>query len=138
MKLYNIYGRVVNRNVFKYLIKWDSKSRSKIQEKTKLFLKDYWKNHVVYEEFPVYGSRMKVDLLNATKKIAVEVHGPQHTEFNKFFHNNSRLNFLKSIKRDVKKEEWLTLNKYTFVEIYYDEINDLSEKFFKDTYNIIL
>jgi hypothetical protein len=138
MKLYNIYGRVVNRNVFKYLIKWDSKSRSKIQEKTKLFLKDYWENHVVYEEFPVYGSRMKVDLLNATKKIAVEVHGPQHTEFNKFFHNNSRLNFLKSIKRDVKKEEWLTLNKYTFVEIYYDEINDLSEKFFKDTYNIIL
>ena len=138
MKLYNIYGRVVNRNVFKYLIKWDSKSRSKIQEKTKLFLKDYWKNHVVYEEFPVYGSRMKVDLLNATKKIAVEVHGPQHTEFNKFFHNNSRLNFLKSIKRDVKKEEWLTLNKYTFVEIYYDEVSDLSEKFFKDTYNIIL
>ena len=138
MKLYNIYGRVVNRNVFKYLIKWDSKSRSKIQEKTKLFLKDYWKNHVVYEEFPVYGSRMKVDLLNATKKIAVEVHRPQHTEFNKFFHNNSRLNFLKSIKRDVKKEEWLKLNKYTFVEIYYDEVSDLSEKFFKDTYNIIL
>jgi len=138
MKLYNIYGRVINKNVFKYLIKWDAKSKSNLQRKTKQFLKDYWQNHVVYEEFPVFGSRMKVDFLNATKKIAVEVHGPQHSEFNKFFHNDSRLNYLKSIKRDVKKEEWLALNKYTFVEIYHDEVDDLSVEFFKDTYNIIL
>jgi very-short-patch-repair endonuclease len=138
MKLYNIYGRVINKNVFKYLIKWDAKSKSNLQRKTKQFLKDYWQNHVVYEEFPVFGSRMRVDFLNATKKIAVEVHGPQHSEFNKFFHNDSRLNYLKSIKRDVKKEEWLALNKYTFVEIYHDEVEDLSVEFFKDTYNIIL
>jgi len=138
MKLYNIYGRVINKNVFKYLIKWDAKSKSNLQRKTKQFLKDYWQNHVVYEEFPVFGSRMRVDFLNATKKIAVEVHGPQHSEFNKFFHNDSRLNYLKSIKRDVKKEEWLALNKYTFVEIYHDEVDDLSVEFFKDTYNIIL
>ena len=138
MKLYNIYGRVINKNVFKYLIKWDAKSKSNLQRKTKQFLKDYWQNHVVYEEFPVFGSRMRVDFLNATKKIAVEVHGPQHSEFNKFFHNDSRLNYLKSIKRDVKKEEWLALNRYTFVEIYHDEVEDLSVEFFKDTYNIIL
>ena len=138
MKLYNIYGRVINKNVFKYLIKWDAKSKSNLQRKTKQFLKDYWQNHVVYEEFPVFGSRMRVDFLNATKKIAVEVHGPQHSEFNKFFHNDSRLNYLKSIKRDVKKEELLALNKYTFVEIYHDEVDDLSVEFFKDTYNIIL
>jgi len=138
MKLYNIYGRVINKNVFKYLIKWDAKSKSNLQLKTKQFLKEYWQNHVVYEEFPVFGSRMRVDFLNATKKIAVEVHGPQHSEFNKFFHNDSRLNYLKSIKRDVKKEQWLALNNYTFVEIYHDEVDDLSEGFFKDTYNIIL
>lgn len=138
MRLYNIYGKAVSKNVLRYRINWDAKSRSKIQQKTKLFLKRFWKNHIVYEEFPVYGSRMKVDFINATKKIAIEVHGPQHSEFNKFFHNNSRLNYLKSIKRDVQKEKWLELNNFTLVEIYYDEVDKLSEKFFEEHYNVIL
>jgi hypothetical protein len=138
MKLYNIYGKVVSKNVSKYIIDWDSDSRSKIQFKTKQFLKKYWLNHIVYEEFPVFSSRLKVDILNATRKIAVEVHGPQHSAFNKFFHNDSRLNYLKSIKRDVAKEKWLTLNKFILVEVYTDEVDWLSEKFFLEKFNIIL
>ena len=138
MKLYNLYGKAVSKNVSNYLIDWDKASRSKIQFKTKQFLKKYWKNHIVYEEFPVYGSLLKVDLMNATRKIAVEVHGPQHSAFNKFFHNESRLNYLKSIKRDVAKENWLTLNKFILVEVYHDQVDELSEKFFKEKYNIIL
>lgn len=138
MKLYNIYGKVVSKNVSKYIIDWDSNSRSKIQFKTKQFLKKYWKNHIVYEEFPVFSSRLKVDILNATRKIAVEVHGPQHSAFNKFFHNDSRLNYLKSIKRDVAKEKWLTLNEFILVEVYTDEVDLLSEQFFLEKFNIIL
>lgn len=138
MKLYNIYGKAVSKNVSGYLINWDKPSRSKIQFKTKQFLKQYWKNHIVYEEFPVYGSLLKVDFINATRKIAVEVHGPQHSSFNKFFHGESRLNYLKSIKRDVAKENWLTLNKFTLVEVYHDQVDELNEKFFKEKYNIIL
>jgi len=138
MKLLNLYGKTVSKNVSKYLIDWDKPSRSKIQFNTKQFLKKYWKNHIVYEEFPVYGSLLKVDLINATLKIAVEVHGPQHSAFNKFFHNESRLNYLKSIKRDVAKENWLTLNKFILIEVYHDQVNELSEKFFKEKYNIIL
>ena len=138
MKLYNIYGKAVSKNVSNYLIDWDKASRSKIQFKTKQFLKKYWKNHIVYEEFPVYGSLLKVDLINATRKIAVEVHGPQHSSYNKFFHGESRLNYLKSIKRDVAKENWLTLNKFILVEVYHDQVDELTEKFFKEKYNIIL
>lgn len=138
MRLYNIHGRLIGKNVVKYRINWDGKSRSKIQFKTKQFLKKYWLNHVVFEEFPVYGSRMKVDIINATKKIAVEVHGPQHSEFNKFFHKNSRLNYLKSIKRDVSKERWLEANGFQLVEIYHNEVDTLSEGFFKETFQIIL
>jgi very-short-patch-repair endonuclease len=138
MKLYNIYGKVVNKNVLKYRVDWEANSKSKLQHQTKQFLKKYWKNHIVYEEFPVFGSRMKVDFVNATKKIAIEVHGPQHSEFNKFFHNNSRLNYLKSIKRDVQKENWLVENNFTFVEVYFDEVELLSEKYFKEKYSIIL
>jgi len=138
MKLYNVYGKVVSKNVSNYIIDWESNSRAKIQFKTKQFLKKYWQNHIVYEEFPVFGSRLKVDILNATRKIAVEVHGPQHYSYNKFFHNDSRLNYLKSIKRDVAKENWLTLNKFLLVEIYDDEVDLLNEKFFLEKFNIIL
>lgn len=48
-------------------IKWRGKSRSKLQLTVKNFLEPYWKNHIVFEEFPVYGTRMSVDFLNATK-----------------------------------------------------------------------
>lgn len=138
MKLYNLYGKIVSKNVSAYLIDWDCQSRSKVQFNTKQFLKNYWKNHVVYEEFPVYGSRLKVDILNATLKIAIEVQGKQHSAYNKFFHGESRLNYLKSIKRDVAKEKWLEINKFFLVEIYEHEVSQLSYKFFKEKFNIIL
>lgn len=138
MKLLNIYGRAVSQNVSRYLIDWDAPSLSKIQFKTKQFLKNYWKNHTVYEEFPVYGSRLKVDILNATRKIAVEVHGPQHSSYSKFFHGESRLNYLKSIKRDVQKEKWLEQNGFFLVEVYDHEVDILCEKFFREKFNIVL
>lgn len=126
MRLRSITGRLVNRNVSKYLIDWGKKSRSKIQFATKQFLKEYWKNHIVYEEFPVYGTRLKVDILNATKKIAVEVNGRQHSTFNKFFHGGSRQKFLQSIKRDCKKLDWLESNNFEVIEIEEDEVPLLS------------
>lgn len=138
MKLYNVYGKLVNKNVSSCLIDWDGKSRSKVQFNTKQFLKNYWKNHIVYEEFPVFGSRLKVDIVNATLRIAVEVHGKQHSAFNKFFHNDSRLNYLKSIKRDVAKEKWLSDNNFQLIEIYEDEVKDLSQTFFKEKFNLTL
>ena len=138
MRLYNIHGKLVSKNVSKYLIKWDGKSRSNIQFKTKQFLKKHWSNQIVYEEFPVYGTRMKVDILNATKKIAIEVQGRQHTSFNKFFHSNSRLKYLQSIKRDYEKHQWLIKNKYFLVEIEEKEIDLLSSEFFLEKFKIAL
>jgi len=136
MRLISITGRMVSRNVSKYLINWDKKSRSKIQFKTKQFLKEYWENHIVYEEFPVYGTRLKVDILNATKKIAIEVNGSQHSSFNKFFHADSRQKFLQSIKRDCKKLEWLELNGFEVIEIEEKEVPLLSYEFIKEQFGI--
>jgi hypothetical protein len=134
MRLLNINGKLVSKSVSKYLIKWDEKSRSNIQFKSKQFFKKYWLSHIVYEEFPVYGSRMKVDFLNATKKIAVEVQGEQHESFNPFFHANSRVNYLNSIKRDYNKHKWLEVNGFKIIEIYQKEIKDLSLEYFEKTF----
>ena len=68
MRLYNIHGKLQSKNVSKKIIKWGAKSRSKLQFKVKQFFKKYWQDHIVYEEFPVYGTRLSVDIVNATKK----------------------------------------------------------------------
>lgn len=138
MKLFDIHGRPRSRMVSKYLIDWEKKSKSKLQFNVKQFLKSYWQNHIVYEEFPVYGTRLKVDFINMTKKMAVEVHGPQHESFNKFFHGNSRAKYLASIKRDAQKAEWLEKNNFIFIEIYDKDIDNLSRQFIEKTYNISL
>tara|TARA_R100001230_G_C5505924_1_gene48242 strand:+ start:255 stop:491 length:237 start_codon:yes stop_codon:yes gene_type:complete len=77
-------------------------------------------------------------LLNASNKIAIEVQGKQHEQFNKHFHSNSRLKYLQSIKRDVKKSQWLEKNDFTVVEIMQDEVPTLDEQFFLDKYGITL
>lgn len=137
MRLLNIYNKLVNKNVDKYRIKWDAKSRSKIQFYVKQFLKPFWFTHIVYEEFPVYGTQLKVDFINFTKKIAIEVQGNQHNSFIPFFHGN-RTNYRKSIIRDYDKCEWLKLNKISLIEIFEKEIPSLSESFFKEKYQIEL
>ena len=136
MRLYNIHGRIQNRSVSKYLINWNKKSRSKLQKRVKDFLKPYWFAHIVYEEFPVYGTRLKVDILNATIKVAIEVNGPQHSSFNKFFHGNSRAKYLASIKRDHEKQLWLEKNQYKLIELEESDIENLSKEFVESTFKI--
>lgn len=137
MRLINTYGKPVKLNVAPYLIEWDKKSRSQIQFKVKQFLYPYWKSHLVYEEFPVFGSQLKVDILNATKKIAIEVHGPQHEEFH-YFHGGSRATYLKGIKNDYSKAQWLEKNGFKLVVIYWNEVDSLSKTFFSNKFEIEL
>ena len=123
--LKTITGHTTSKVVDKYLIKWDKKSRSKLQFEVKQFLKPYWCHQICFEEFPVYGSMMRVDLLNITKKIAVEVNGPQHGSYVHFFHETPA-NYLKSIKRDWRKTEWLELNGFQLVELEEKDVKKLN------------
>lgn len=137
MRLISTSGKLVSKRVYKYLIDWDGKSRSKIQFKVKQFLRPFWIGAMVYEEFPVYGSQLKVDFFNASSKIIVEVNGRQHYDYVKFFHKN-RFGFKDHIKRDVKKYEWAKANDIQFIEINEDEIPKLSKQFMKDNFDLEL
>jgi len=134
--LKSIDGSTKSRNVDKYKIKWNGKSLSKMQFSVKQFLKKYWIGHCVYEEFPVYGSRMRVDILNLTKNIAVEVNGRQHSEYNEFFHNGSRENYRKGIGRDIEKYKWLKMNNFELIEIEDKDIKLLSKEYIFDTFGV--
>ena len=124
MKFFDASGRHRNlKNAKKYLIDWDKPSRSKFQTHVKEFLRPYWKNDIVFEEFRVVGSRLTLDFYNANKKIAVEVQGAQHTKYVKFFHK-TRLKYCEQLKRDEKKLEFCNANDIKLAEIYpQDEIN---------------
>lgn len=135
MRLLNINGRLVYKSVSKYRIVWDGKSRSQPQFLAKQFLKTYWSTQVVYEEFPVYGTLMRVDILNATKNIAIEINGAQHSQFSKHFHG-SRTNYFNSIQRDMLKRGWLEKNGFNIIEIEDHEVAALSLEFFVKKFNI--
>jgi len=136
VKLYDIKGRLVNKSVSKYRVDWEGKCRSNIQFEVKQFFKTFWYGQICYEEFPVYGTRMKVDLVNMTKRIAVETQGAQHESFNKFFHNNSRANYLRSITRDYDKIVWLENNNFKILEIFEEDLASLSRKYILDKFEV--
>ena len=112
-----------------YLIDWEGKSRSQIQKATKDFLKDYWGKHVVFEEFPVAGTKMSLDFYNANKKIAIEVQGQQHTKYTPFFHGNNKYNYINQLRRDQEKQNFCEINNIQLVEIY--STDELTKDFFK-------
>ena len=122
------------RNPTKYLIKWDKKCRSKLQKRVKDLLYKHWLTDVVFEEFPVMGSRMTIDFYNANKNIAVEVDGMQHYKYNKFFHSNNRIKFLEQLKRDEQKESFCENNSIKLIRII--ETDKIDEQLLKDL-NII-
>jgi hypothetical protein len=119
----------------KFLIDWDGKSRSKIQYNAKQFLKKYWINHIVFEEFPVAGTKLSLDFYNANKKIAVEVQGKQHTKYVPFFHGKNKINYINQLKRDQDKLKFCEINEIELVEVYDGDI--LSEKLF-ESFGVIL
>lgn len=126
MKFVDPLGRPRNlKGAKKYLIDWEAKSRSKFQNRVKDFLKPYWKNDIVFEEFRIVGSRLSLDFYNANKKIAVEVQGDQHTRYVKHFHKN-RLKYLDQLKRDQKKLDFCEFNDIKLVEIYSTDVINAS------------
>ncbi len=137
MKFKNIFGREVNKNINKYIVNWNGPCKSKAQSNVKQFFRKYWETHIVVEEFPVFGTRMKCDLINLTKKIAVETHGLQHDKFIKHFHK-TRNGFKNSIKRDIQKYNWLEKNGFKIIEIFENEISQLNENWLVEKFNFDL
>ncbi len=119
----------------KYLIEWDSSSRSKMQFTVKQYLKKYWSHDIVFEEFPLAGSRMTFDFYNPNKNVIVEVQGSQHLKHTPFFHGKSKSNFLNQIKRDNDKQKFCQMNNIDLVEIYPED--KLSTELFK-SFGVIL
>lgn len=115
----------------KYIIDWEGDSRSKFQKLVKDFFKDYWRGDVVFEEFPVAGTRMTFDFYNANEKVAIEVQGDQHIKYVPFFHKGYQNNYMAQQRRDHEKNDFCDLNDIKLILIFENEKNKLSKSFFK-------
>jgi len=129
--------KLVNVNIQKYKIDWNRKV-SAPQKKVKDFLFPFWSANIVLEEFIIPGSKFRIDLLNLTHKIAIEV-SPRalHVNYNKFMHGN-RVGFLDKLKADTQKMVWAENNGFKFIELYDEEINNLSKNLFEEKFGVIL
>lgn len=116
-------------NSKKYLISWDSKSRSKFQYSVKKFLEPFWHRHIVFEEFPIAGTKMSLDFYNSNKKVAIEVQGGQHTRYVPYFHGGHKVNYLAQLQRDNDKLKFCDINNILLIEIYEKDV--LSKTFFE-------
>lgn len=132
MKFKTLYGAERKlRYAHKYRVSWGKSSRSKFQTEIKNILYPYWKDHIVFEEFPVVSTQLTLDFYDATLRVAIEVQGRQHSEYVKFFHGGSKLNFIAQLKRDKEKCDFCELNGIQLIEIHdKDDIENL-RKFLK-------
>lgn len=133
-------GREVKINPANYLIDWERKV-SGPQLMVKKFLYPYWKNNVVCEELYLNigrGRKYRYDLVNLTRKVIVEVSPDStHLNFNEFMHGTVA-NYKKRIINDVDKWDLAEFNRFTFIELNDEHLENLTKKMFKETFNLIL
>lgn len=119
-------------------ISWTENSVSKLQTEVKKFLKTIWLNDIVFEEFPIRvkkNTSLRFDFYNASRRIAIEVMGDQHTKKVDYFHKSDD-DFWKGVENDRLKELFCNKNKIRLVELYPKNI-PIDYEWLKKTYNEI-
>lgn len=94
---------------------------SQFQFRWKKFFHLWMPDDLWYEEFPVRphkDSRFRIDLLNLTRRFAVECHGDQHVKVSDYFHGGDQSVFYTHLSRDRLKELWCEHNKIKHISVY--------------------
>lgn len=137
MKLPNKSGKMVNVSIGQYLIDWD-KTISKPQKKVSDFLRPYWCADCVLSELRIPGSLWRLDIVNVTKNIVVEVSPDElHKDYTEFLHG-SRAGFLKKLKADGDKLRWAESAGFQYVELNSSDIKNISADLFAEKFGIYL
>jgi hypothetical protein len=141
MKVQDLKGRSHNLILTNHLIDWNPKREvSKPQAAVKSFLRPYWERHIVTEECPLKtgkGRPMRSDLMNWTRRIAVEVSPSSSHKWNAFFHK-SRHSFGAAVGRDLDKITWFEKNGFTLIELGDEDLADLTAKMFLEKHGVTL
>lgn len=115
-----------------YNLKLKTQVRGKCSElhlRARKVIKNIFPVELVFEEVALPGSKtdknssLYLDFLLTGKKLAIEVQGKQHFEYNTFHYNN-KVEFGKAQNRDSVKRDWCEMNNITLIELPYNESDD--------------
>jgi len=102
----------------------DTRPRSKLHLAVRELIQEEYPGERVYEEVFLPGAgTLYADFYLSQSKIMVECQGEQHSKFVPHFHG-TRLNFIRTQKRDKDKRNWCDLNNITLIELYNTESID--------------
>ena len=104
------------------------KNASKLHVKCRKLLKKIMPMHKILEEVYLPDCALYLDFYIPSLLLAVEVHGQQHTVYNRFFYKH-KSQFVKAQQRDEDKKRWCNQNNIDLIELNYNEdINEWEEK----------
>lgn len=105
-------------------------NKSELHNKVRHFLRGLFPYDIIMEEVELIGSRdwkkkkpLTADFYIPNRNLIVEAHGEQHYSHSSFFHK-TKLDFLKSQKRDADKIRWCQQNN---IDILVFKHNDKEE-----------
>lgn len=135
VKKYNS-SKLITININKYKVDWDNSGASSLETRFRDLIRPFWAGSIILFQFRIPGSLMRIDFLNLNKKLAVEINGPQHDNFNKFFCNNSRAKYLSGIRSDSNKAKWCLDNDIKLLTLIEEDLDWFSEKYIKEKFGI--
>jgi hypothetical protein len=103
------------------------KNVSSLHRKCYELIKELYPTVLFLQEIPIPLRRTEtlyLDFYIPMLKKAIEVHGEQHYKFVSHYHNNA-MGFIKQKKRDSEKREWCELNGIQYIELPFNENNDI-------------
>jgi len=98
--------------------------RGKYQSKVGDVVHSLFPLYHILEEFPCVGEGLHLDFFLPQKRLAIEVQGSQHYQFNAFFHADKNA-FLRQGTNDKRKAEWCKLNDIKLVVIDWGATEDV-------------
>lgn len=102
-------------------------NKSGLHNKVRHFLRELFPYDIIIEEVELIGSRdwkkkrpLTADFYIPNRNLIVEAHGEQHYSYSSFFYK-SKLDFLKSQKRDADKIRWCNQNNINIIVLKHSD-----------------
>jgi len=122
MKITDLLGKTLEWKVKGYVAGDGHRTNSGLHNIARDTIRSVFMTVQFKEEVPIPTGKgtLFLDFYIPVHKLAVEVHGQQHYEFNLHYHQ-TRANFIAHKQRDANKEEWCRINGIMLVVLPYNE-----------------
>lgn len=124
MRVKDLNGKIHSWNLSVYVSDNKRQLRSSLHLKARELLQEYYRADMILEELTVPGEHLFLDFFLPSKKMVVEVQGPQHYQYTPHFHGigpSGIKTFMEAKARDERKSEWCDINGFKLICLPFNE-----------------